>query len=816
MAGKGKGAATKNWWQNLPADRQHLILLLFLFLTPFFVFPEVVFEAKKFFAHDIIQWRSGSDSIIEYREKTGKEPLWAQNMFSGMPAYLVSYQKAVPHVDLFIRNLFEGIFPISIFWTLLAGVYVMGCTLSFSRIAAAFTAISIGFTTYLPVIVGAGHNSKLIAFSWVPWMIAGLIWTLKSKKPFLPALAFSIALTLQVRANHPQVTYYFLFLALALGLKWLYDEYQSGFKQQSYRKIALLAAAVLLAVLANVQPYWSTLEYSPYSIRGGSALEQSSGLDQGYAMAWSQGWTELWTLIFPNFLGGSSSMAYWGPKSVTSGPHYLGALTIILFIFSFFGKKNTFRISFLVGGILGVFFSLGDNFMLLNGLMFDYFPMFNKFRTPEMWLILSVFCFSVLAGSGLDSILQMHINEKKFRLGLAVVAGLFLLGWLSSSALLSYEKTGERSMIAQQVAAQNGVSPANPQVQQVVSRYLNQQLIPDRKKLAGQEIVRFFIFAILSLGLLYGFFRWPERSIYLALALLILNFTDMSQVGRRYLNTESMLDKQYSPEQAINRMKRDVDVWIQDRVATPQNWEYRVFPTDTNPFNSAVTSAFYPSIGGYSGAKLSIYQDLVEEALYSEQGFNNVVLDMLNVKYLTLRSPLNLEGYKVVFRGQSSVVLQNLDVKPKAFFADSLIYAESAREAMNELKSLTSASTAIIESSKPSQPKADAQREVEVISYGPREIELKTQSSTSSFLILSEIFYPAGWKAYIDGSEVPVHKTNYVLRGIEVPGGEHDVVFAFNPASHILGSTLAWVGNLIQLLLLVPAAMHYRKSDNAE
>ena len=801
-----KNRDTKNesstWWKNLDGRTKHLLCLAILFTTPFFVFPEVVFEGKKFFAHDEIQYRAGSKSIADYRETYNEEPLWASNMFSGMPSFLVSYAKSVPHLEQLIRNGASGWFPISIFWSALFGGYFFFYVLARSHIGAAFSAVSASFTTYLPIIVGAGHNTKLLAFSIVGWLLGFLLLTLKSKKPFLPAVAFSIFLAVQLRANHPQVTYYFAFLGLGIVIYYGWKYFKDNQSNDFYKRLGLLFGGALLALAVIVQPYWATLEYSPYSIRGGSTLSTDSGLNEDYAMAWSQGWTELLTVVAPAIMGGSSSEGtYWGPKSFTSGPHYFGVLTITFALIALFSSVKRVKFTLLAIVLLSAGFSLGENFLLLNGVFFDYFPLFNKFRTPEMWLLLTSFTMASLAALGFAHVENSLPKLSELKIPLSIALGISIVILVTANSGLSFQKDGERMQLVQQVASQNGLAPSNPQVQQMVSRYVNNQLVPKRQEKATSDANRVLIFTLLTVVVIYVVHTYTSLSTTIFLLLIFINLVDLGSVGRRYLSTEGMIDKNIAPERVLQQYKRPVDSWIQERIKSQNEIPYRVFPLDSNPFNSAIPSAFYPSIGGYSGAKMSIYQDMIENALYSDNGLNDGVLDMLNVKYIT--SGFQIPGnYKEVYSSSGASVFENPDVLEKAFFVGNVKIAKTPIEAISLLNTIKPELFAVLETSNVPELVPDSSSTVDIVKYSEKLIELTTKSSTQQLLVISEIYYPKGWTAFIDGVKAEILKTNYVLRGVVVPAGEHSVTFEFNPQSHTWGSTISWTAALLQLVLL--------------
>ncbi|MDX1586950.1 MAG: hypothetical protein R3222_09405, partial [Balneolaceae bacterium] len=594
----------------LPDRKKHLLALLFILVLPFILFDDASLGGKRLLGHDTIQWRAGAESIIDYRETHDREPLWATNMFSGMPAYGISVHNSVPHIDRLVRNLTRSIYPVAHYWILLGGAYLLLLLMGVRPLASLIGSICIGFTTYIPIILGAGHNTKFIAYVFIPWMFVGYWLLTRSDKKLLSFALFAIALTLEFRAGHPQITYYFFYL---LGFWWLYDSWQAYQRDEIIpwmKTTGLIVLAGILGFAGNAQQYWRFMEYSPFSTRGGSALaEGSGGLSIDYAFRWSQGITELLTLVIPGIMGGASGEAYWGPKTLgTSGPHYLGAVAFIFALIGLLRSKRKLKYLFFGVGTLTLLFSLGRHFETFNRLMFNYVPYFDKFRVPETWLIATVFCYSVLSVFGLEYLFNLAKEKtdklKPLFVPLGVALGLGVIFALGSNAILAFEQPGERQRYAQQVAQRNNVPPSDPQVQQAVSNFMNNQLKPKRKEMARDDSIRYFVIALLVCGLIAGFIRQKISAGYFLLGLALIASYDYLSIGDRYTNESSMVRDSMDPERAIQRQQRPLDKFLQNHVDSGNGWPYRVFPLGDNPFNNAVPSYYYPSIGGYSGAKL--------------------------------------------------------------------------------------------------------------------------------------------------------------------------------------------------------------------
>lgn len=807
---KGKQTEPEpDFWEQLSSGKKHLLALGFLFLLPFFLHFSSTLGGMQYMGSDAIQWRAGAETLIEFQEATGEIAHWANNMFSGMPANTISHPPQVPNLDTTLLNWLEVIYPAAQMWILLGGAYFMFILLGSRPLAAVFGAITIGFTTYVALIIGAGHKAKFLAYIYIPWLYAGyLLITRTDKNRWLSFFTFALALTLHLRAYHPQITYYFLF---PLGTLFIYDWVKAikADESQKYLKYTgwILGAAVI-AILVTFQMYWSTLEYSPFSMRGGTAAAGTDGLARDYAFGWSQGWGELLTLLIPGAYGGSEY--YWGPKSFTSGPHYFGALAFLFLIVGWMKSDHKLKHVFIWPGVAAVLFSLGEHFGLLNNLMFDYFPMFDKFRVPETWLIMAMFCFSVVAVFGLGWLMDEIKNrfaKGNWKAPLIVSSGIAAVAILIAFQGLSFEKPGERQQLSQRIAMQNNVSMNDPRVSQTVDNLIETRLVPERRGLARKDTLRFAILFILGAGIIWamGTRKIPISAGVIAFC-VILGY-DLITVDSRYMSEGSLVDEDMTREQVIEQREREIDRFIVDNVSTGEGWNYRVFPIMDNPFNNAIPAYFYPSVGGYSGAKLGYYQDMIDNffrefigQLYTSNGTsaNTGVLNMLNVKYITFQQPVSVPGFENVYPTDRGVVMENQNVLPKAFFTDSVVVMENEAGVLARLsREFDPSETAFVTQAPGINVQPDSTAAVSVTEYTPNQISLDISRSAPGFLVLSEIWYPPGWSATLDGEEIDIIRTNYILRGFEIPAGDHTLEMTLQPDWYVTGNWLARIGNLI-------------------
>ncbi|TVR32167.1 MAG: hypothetical protein EA390_05550 [Balneolaceae bacterium] len=790
-----------DFWEKISSSKQHVFCLAFLLLLPVILFHASVLGGQQYMGHDVIQWRAGAESLIQHQEQYDETAHWASNMFSGMPATTISHPPQIGNLDNTLLRALSVIYPAAEMWILLGGAYLMFILLGARPLSALFGAIIIGFTTYIPIIIGAGHNAKFLAYIFIPWLYNGYILLTRSKiNPWLAFFIFAWALTLHMRAYHPQVTYFFLF---PLGTLFVYDLVKAV-KSDNSKPFAIhtawLFGAAVVAVLISIQLYWSTMEYSPFSMRGGSELAGTDGLARDYAFAWSQGWGELLTLLIPGAYGGSE--LYWGPKTFTSGPHYFGALAFLFFVIGVMKSKHQLKWVFLGPGIATLLFSLGEHFGALNNLMFAYFPLFDKFRVPEMWLMITLFCFAVPAVFGMDWLfdkIKERGNINQWKKPLFVVSGLAAVAIFIGFTMLSFEKPNERQNLTQQIAAQNQVSVDDPRVRQTVNRYIENELIPERRDLARGDTLRFAFLFFAGAGIIWaiGIKKIPASAG--AMAICVILAYDFISVDSRYLSEQSLVDGGMTREGYIERTERDLDRFLKENVESGEEWKYRVLPLLDNPFNNAVPAYFYPSAGGYSGAKLGYYQDLIDEAFFSgSMGINTGVLNMLNIRYLSTQSPVGIPGFETAYQDERGVVIENTNVLPKAWFVDSVEILDDQPSILRRIsQDFDAAETAFVSRELSLNIESDQFSEVRINTYNANAISMEISRSEPGFLVLGEIWYPPGWNATLNGEEIEIIRTNYVLRGFEIPAGDHILEMSLEPVWYTAGNRLSLIGTLL-------------------
>ncbi len=794
----------------LKSSIPHLIAIgIFLIASYAYFFP--LLEGKGVKQHDIEQFKGSAREIMDHREKFGEEPLWTNSMFSGMPAYLIS-TKFTGNLLKKVDNLLQfGKRPASVIFFTLVGFYILLLVLGVNPWLSIVGAFAYALSSYFFIVIAAGHNAKIHAISYVAPMIAGMILTFRGK--YLGGLTiFALFLGLNLDAGHVQITYYAGFIMVAIGIAYLFD----ALKNKEYigfsKAIGVLLIAGILAVGANFSRLYFTWESGKYSIRGPSELtskveDRTSGLDKKYATDWSYGVGETFNLLIPNLMGGSSMddpdagsesysflrkhgyshgqalefinssfRNYWGPQPMTSGPVYIGAIVVFLFVLGLFLVKGAFKWAILGVTILSIMLGWGRNFMFLTDLFLDYFPGYNKFRTVSMILYIAEFTIPLLGIIAVKKIYEGGIGKenylKAFKWSLGIVGGICLFFILFGGSVLSFLSENEMDFLASQQA----------------SGYydLFEAVKVDRKALMQADALRSLVFILLGAAALLGYYFKKIKPAYFIAALGLLIVTDLWVINRRYLNSKnfvpmSRVEKPFVPTEADKRILADNTLY------------YRVYNLTVSPFNDASTSYFHKSIGGYHGAKLRRYQELIDKHI--SRG-NMAVLSMLNTRYLIERGERGPE------------VRINPMALGNAWFVDSLKIVNNADEEIYALNEFNPATTAIVDKrffnfieNYASDPTDSDQ--IQLVSYKANELGYSYTLSNPRLAVFSDIYYPKGWNAYIDGNPVNHFRVNYVLRALMLPEGNHEVVFRFEPSMFSTGRAVDMASSLLIILLFV-------------
>tara|TARA_B110000008_G_scaffold163016_1_gene163410 strand:+ start:2783 stop:5158 length:2376 start_codon:yes stop_codon:yes gene_type:complete len=772
----------------------HLIVIL-LFVGISFAYFSPVLQGKLLDMPDITHHKGMSKEVTDFREATGEEALWTNAMFSGMPAYQISTKSNNNLIQYVVKAIKLGIpRPANLLFLYLLGFYLLLLSLKVDYRLSSVGAIAFAFSSYFFIIIMAGHMTKALAIAYVPMVVAAVLYTYRGKM-LLGGVLTALTVALQLYANHLQITYYLVLVLILIGIVQFVKDLKANNLNSFAKRSGVLVLAALLASGTAVTRLSTTMEYGKDSTRGKSELtnnldNKTSGLDKDYATSWSYGVAETFTLLIPNFYGGASQGAlttdsetynaikrapnakqlikqlplYWGTQPFTSGPTYAGAIVMFLFIFGLFFVKSEMRVWILLATILSIMLAWGKNFMPLTDLFLDYFPGYNKFRAVSMILVIAEFTIPLLGFVALNKFLTTETseNEKKKPLQLAfyIVGGLTLVFALMPTLFFDFVGGQDANL------AKNG--------------WPIDALQSDRAGLLSADSWRSFIFITLTFGTMWMFLKNKLSSKFVILIAGVLILADMWTVNKRYLNDDHFVRKSkveipYHPTQADQQILRDKDP------------NFRVFNQSVSTFNDASTSYFHKSIGGYHGAKLKRYQELIENHI--SKG-NMAVLNMLNTKYF------------ITPKGQAQ---QNPAAMGNAWFVNEINTVADADAEIAALNGFNPENTAIIDvrfSEQMIDGLDNTGASISLIEYKPNYLKYNSNSSKNGIAIFSEIYYDKGWNAYVDGELKPHFRANYVLRGMQIPAGNLIVEFKFEPAVYHISERIALTSSIILLLLL--------------
>lgn len=801
---------------------------ILLVITLVYFYPDV-FEGNVLRQHDTLQGVANGQEAAAFAEATGETTRWTNSLFSGMPTFQISpsygSSKLISTVEraysLWLPN------PANLVFIMMLGFYILMLAMRTRWYVALLGAIAYGFSSYFFIIIGAGHIWKFSTLAYVPPTIAGIILCYRGKYIGGGVLAAFFAM-LQIAANHIQMTYYFLFVIVALVIAFFVEHKRANTLKKWAKATGVLAVAAALAVGANLPSLYNTYEYSKQTMRGGhselavaTANSTKGGLDKNYITQWSYGISETFSLLIPNIKGGATiiptdgqnvqtSMAeveqvkedyqkgkidyqtysnlqmfpqYFGDQPMTNGPVYVGALIFALFILGLIIVKGPVKWALFAVTVLSVALSWGHNMMWLTDWFIDHFPLYNKFRTVASILVIAEFTMPLLAALALQKIVTtpdfFKLHSKAFFGSFGISIFFCLLGMMAPSVFGSGISQMEADMFAEYAAQGYDLSPLYASLQEA------------RMAMVSADALRSFVFLVIGAALFWLYFKNILKKEALCGALLVVVLIDMYPVDKRYLNTKSFSMKPAMAQQTIEPRPVDLQI-LQD---TAMN--YRVM--DLSRFGDAMPSYFHKCIGGYHAAKLTRYQDLIDRQISK----NNVeVLNMLNAKYLVV---------------DDTTAHINPEALGNGWFVDKVTYVKGAQAEMAVLDTLHTAVGAVADESFRSvlgEAKAVMPGDtiIETV-YKPNELHYKTISRNGGLAVFSEIYFPWGWTATVDGKEVPVGRVNYVLRALQLPAGEHTVVFRFDPQSVHATETVAYALVALIYLALIGAFLLLGKGN---
>ena len=833
---------------NLKNILPHAIaVVLFLIIAVVYCLP--VFQGMVVSQHDMLGTRGMTQQSFEFFEKHGYYPLWTNSMFGGMPTFQIIFA-AKYNIGIFWMHSLFTLFlpsPASLFFLSCICFYILTQVLKLKPWIGILGALAYSFASYNAIITMVGHVTKFATMGYAPLVLAGILLLMQRK--YITGFALTlISSTLFFNQNHVQIVYYFMLLFVCLGIVFLIETIKTKDYKHLLSAAGLAFAAIVISACSFAIILLPTKEYAKETMRGGrSELTlgvkkenlSEGGLKKDYAFQWSYGKEETLTFILPNYAGSSNDPAefgenskvitalqesglpseginyfyrymspYWGDQPNTAGPVYLGAIICLLFIAGLFVVQRKYLNWLIPATIIGIVLAWGSNFAAVNYFLFDHLPALNKFRAPSMAMVIPQFTFALIACLALQQIFYGNLEEKllykklKYA-GIAAGVVLVILAGVYFTGSFSNQKTRDtkKSITEQLAQSMSQGKPPTPEITNqanTLSANFYKALIEDRKGMFGSDLVRLFIFFGLGIGIIYLGVKRKINPLIAICLLALISFIDIITVSSRYLNKSKYATPEdylsgFTPNAADTDIKKDTSY-------------FRVFDqAGGDPFQDSRTSYFHNSIGGYSPAKLGLYNDLIEHQL--SKG-NMEIYNMLNAKYFITNGPNNQPTAQI-----------NPNANGPVWFVKALKYVNNADEEMMALDSLHSKDTVVIDKREQvkitSAPVFDSSASIKLIKNMNDDITYQSIAGTNQFAVFSEIYYPNGWKAYVDDKELPIVKVDYALRGLNIPAGNHIIKFHFAPASYNLGNMLnLWAGIISIIALIVCAFFLYKKNRN--
>ena len=815
-----------------------LVVIIFAVISFAYFFPADV-DGRILYRHDASAGRGAGQETAEYHERTGKVSRWTNATFSGMP----TYQTAPSYKSVSVLNqavkAYHLWLPENVWYVFayLLGFYILLRAYDFRRALAVLGSVIWAFSSYFFIIIAAGHIWKVMALAYLPPLIAGIVLSYRGKYLW-GFIVTAIFAAFEVDANHVQMTYYYLFIILFMIIAYLVDAVRKKTMKQFMRATAVCAAGALIGVLMNISNLYHTWQYAQESMRGKSELvkknaanQTNSGLDRDYITQWSYGVDETWTLLVPNTKGGASVPLaanteamkiadpnfmqiyqqlgqYWGEQPGTSGPVYVGAFVLMLFVLGLFIVKGPMKWALLAATVLSVLLSWGRNFMPFTNFFLDYIPMYSKFRTVASILVIAEFTIPLLAMMTLKKIVdEPDILTKKIKyvyISFGLTAGIALLFALMPTLFFSDFISSSEMQALKSIPAEY-LTPLLSNLRSI------------RESIFTADCWRSFWIIVIGTLCLFLYKMKKLRVEFMMIAITVLCLADMWQVNKRYLNDGMFVEKSVR-EQAQPMTQTDRQI-LQDKAL-----DYRVLNFASNTFNENETSFYHKSIGGYHAAKLRRYQELIDAYISPEMQKTMPAIaqaggDMTKVNGNSIFPVLNMLNAKyfiVPLQSNQTVAIQNPYVYGNAWFVDKITYVKNANEELDGLGKLDLRHEAIADArfrSQLGESKAqDSTSIVKITAYEPNQLTYDVRSATGGIVVFSEIFYPE-WTATVDGKAVELGRVNYVLRALNVDKGHHTVVLTFDPKSVKQTETVAYLSYGVLLLVVLLGVYFKRKED---
>ncbi len=793
-----------------------LIIVCFAIVSLVYCLPQL--QGKKLNQSDNIHWQGMAREGMAYHDSTGKDVLWSNSMFSGMPTYTHYIGAANTNYPSFVQTLLETMGkPAYFFFIAMICFYLLTSVLKVNKWVGAIGAFAYAFSSYNAIIIAIGHDTKMLTIAYLPAAFAGL-YLIYKQKLWTGGALLALSMALIMSNAHFQVIYYMLIMFVCFGIGMLVVAIRENKIKEFIIASAVAVGVSLIGVGPTISSVIITNEYSKETMRGGASelsghdTKTNGGLDKEYAFRWSNGIGETFCLMIPYLYGGSGNESadkapktleaiggnaeelplYWGPQPWISAPVFFGAVICFLFVLGMMVVRSPHKWWILAACIIGIVLSWGKNFEGVNFWLFDHIPMLNKFRTVSMALVIPQFLFPFLGIWAVQEVIDQKDNHAKLikdlQIATGITAGLCLLLGLGGSMFFNFSGNSDAQM--------------QPELVKLLKE--------DRASLAMMSSLKSAAYILITAGLLWAFIKDKIKMPVLLGCLLVVIAIDMLPVAHAYLNDKNYID---AADYEANFQPRPVD----SQILKDRDPYYRVLDLSKNTYNDAGQAYFHKCIGGYHPAKMEIYQDLIDRQM--SKGYNAQVLNMLNTKYIIVGS-----------QKSAPRVLPNPAACGNAWFVDEVKWANTADEEMNGLNAANIGDTVVVpnafEPKKTAMIRAvfksdmgnyafgkDSAAYVKLDKYGLDDISFVSSNSKDGLAVFSDIYYAKGWKAFVDGKETAIMKADYVLRSIKIPAGNHKIEFHFHPESFYKGQKIAMVSSIMVILLCLGALFNWYRKD---
>lgn len=820
-------------------------IVLFALLSFVYFFPADI-EGRMLFQHDTAAGVGIGQEAKEYYEQTGERTRWTNSVFGGMPTYQISPSYDSNKPLQWVQKVYQLFLPsyVCLTFILMLGFYILLRAFGLSVWLSTLGGILWAFSSYFFILISAGHIWKFITLAYIPPTLAGIVLAYRGRL-LAGGVVAALFVALQIASNHVQMSYYFLFVILFIVGAYFEKAWREKTLPQFFRASAVLVAAALIGVAANLSNLYHTYTYSKETMRGKSELVQtgeaakqtSGGLDRDYITQWSYGVGETWTLLVPNFKGGASVplsqsetamekanpmysslynslTQYFGDQPMTAGPVYVGAFVLFLFLLGCFIVKGPLKWALIGATLFSIALSWGKNFMPLTDFFIDYVPMYNKFRAVSSILVIAEFTIPLLAVFALKKILEEpQVLRDKVALGASSVLtlGVSFLLWMAPGSFSAGFIPAQEAQMLQQ-AVDGGMIPAG-ELNGILAN-----LGEMRAALVQADALRSFLIIAIGLLLLMLYATGKLRQSLTVGGIAVLCLVDLWSVNKRYLN-----DGQFVPKsvQTTTFNKTPTDETILKDPAL----DYRVLNLASNTFNESNTSYWHKSVGGYHPAKLRRYQEMIErhiapemQAAYSAIARAGGEMDSVDASKFRVLNMLNTR-YFILPAGQQgqTVPILNPYAYGNAWFVDRVQYVDNANEEIDALHTADPAGTAVVDARFKEVLKGlteshrDSLSTIRLTSYEPNRLVYETRNSGDAVAVFSEIYYPDGWQVTVDGQPVTLGRADYILRALYLPAGEHTVEMRFDPQSLHVTEGIAYTALALMVVGIMAVIWRQRK-----